>query len=66
MHITRYLGSALAPSSHCSILIETTLSSEAGQENDLSIAPVVQLIHNTTNPKIQRHYRSNFELIECI
>jgi hypothetical protein len=34
------LGAFLAPSSHCSILIETTLASKAGKENDLSLAPM--------------------------
>ncbi len=33
----RYLVGHLAPSSHCSILIETPLASEACRENDLSI-----------------------------
>ncbi len=62
----KVLGGLLAPSSYSSIFIETNLSSKAGLENDLSIAPVVQLILNTTNPKMQRHYKSNFELIEFI
>jgi hypothetical protein len=35
----KYQRGHLAPSSHCSILIEITLASKAGQENDLSIAP---------------------------
>jgi hypothetical protein len=38
MHIIRYLGGVLAPSSHCSILIETPLAGKASQENNLSIA----------------------------
>jgi hypothetical protein len=33
------LGSHLAPSSHCSILIENPLTSKANQENNLSRAP---------------------------
>ncbi len=42
--VTRgYLGGVLAPLSHCSMLIETPLAVEAGQENDLSIAPVLTM-----------------------
>jgi hypothetical protein len=37
----KHLGGHLAPSSHCSILIETPLVSEADQENDLSITPIL-------------------------
>jgi hypothetical protein len=33
-------GCSLAPSSHCSILIETQLAGKAGLENDLSIVPM--------------------------
>jgi len=40
MHIIRYLGGVLAPSSHCSILIETPLAGKDYWENDLSIAPM--------------------------
>ncbi len=40
IHIIRYLGDTLAPSSPSSILIETPLAREAGQENELSIAPI--------------------------
>jgi hypothetical protein len=32
------LGSALAPSSHCSILIEIPMAGKASRDNDLSIA----------------------------
>jgi hypothetical protein len=50
MHITRYLGSVLTPSSHYGILNETTLSGEAGCENDLSIAAM-----GSTNSKFDQH-----------
>ncbi len=40
MHVIRYLG-VLAPSSNCSILIETPpLAGKACWENDLSVAPM--------------------------
>jgi hypothetical protein len=38
MHVIRYLRDVLAPSRHCSILIETPLVGNADWENDLSIA----------------------------
>jgi hypothetical protein len=39
MHVIRYLRDVLAPSRHCSILIETPLVGNADWENDLSIVP---------------------------
>ncbi len=36
----KYLKGHLAPSSHCSILIETPMAGKAGYENDMSIAPI--------------------------
>ncbi len=40
LNFPRCLGAFLAPSSNCSILIETTLASKVGKENDLSLAPM--------------------------
>jgi hypothetical protein len=37
MHTIMYLGGVIAPSSHCSILIETPLTGIGGWENDMSI-----------------------------
>jgi hypothetical protein len=39
-HIIRYLEGPLAPSTHFSILIDTTLYSETDLENNLSIVPM--------------------------
>ncbi len=36
----KILKGVLAPSSHCSILIQTPMAGKAWQKNDLSIAPM--------------------------
>ncbi len=55
-----YLEGHLAPSSHCSILIEIPLASEASSENDLSKAPIATMdanaLENLTNSDIT-HYK---------
>jgi len=45
-----HLGGHLAPSSHCSILIDTPLAGKAIWGNDLSVAPTAEM--DSTNLKI--------------
>ncbi len=57
----KYLGVHLAPSSHCSILIDIPLSDKAGWENDLSIAPIkLRIIQRTQKFDQHRSYQQDW------